>query len=119
MKTLSHPIEIHAINEKYSATLKNRMLRGIQIFLFLIQNIDCRYSLEPAIPTINVLSEKKNQKYFFFSQFLQHKKVSVYSMGMLSYSHGRRNKQCSNAFAGKHMYVASGSFPIRLKFMHY
>ena len=26
--------------------------------------------------------------------------ISVYSMGMLSYGHGRRNKQCSNAFAG-------------------
>ena len=54
------------------------------IFLFLIQNIHCGYSLEP---TMYVLSKNDNMViffffFFFFFFFLQLKKISVYCMGM-------------------------------------
>ena len=42
-------------------------------FLFLLQNIDCGYSLEPPrrVPTIYVLSKnKKNSKHFLLKIFI-------------------------------------------------
>ena len=49
------------------------------IFLFLIQNIHCGYSLEP---TMYVLSKNDNMVKFLFFFFLQLKKIFVYCMGM-------------------------------------
>ena len=44
---------------------KTGVYRGIHFFLFLLQNIDCGYSLEQRVPSINVLSKnKKNIKKF-------------------------------------------------------
>ena len=52
-------------------------------FLFLLQNIDCGYSLEP---TIYVLSKnEKNIKFFSAENFQFLKlKISVYCMGKFS-----------------------------------
>ena len=48
-------------------------------FLFLLQNIDCGYSLEPPRPTISVLSKnKKNIKIFQLKIFNFKAKKSQY-----------------------------------------
>ena len=55
-------------------------------FLFLLQNIDCGYSLEPS--THNLCFEQKLKKYQNFSaenyQFLQLKEKSIFHMGVFS-----------------------------------
>ena len=62
--------------------LKNFSMKGIPIFLFLIQSIGCGYSLEPSwcgsTCTHNLCFEQKYDKYEKFSgdnfKFLKHKK---------------------------------------------
>ena len=45
---------------------KTGVYRGLLFFIFLIQTIDCVYSLE-RVPSINVLSKNvKNIDFFFF-----------------------------------------------------
>ena len=56
-------------------------------FLFLLQNIDCGYSLEPprrGIPTIYVLSKNKKNINIFLVKFsiLGTEKISIYCMGI-------------------------------------
>ena len=60
------------------------------IFLFLLQNIDCGYSLEPhgRVPTIFVLSKIRKIFIFFLGKFsiFEAQKISllVYCMGKFS-----------------------------------
>ena len=42
-----YPFNPHVYTEKNKQTKKTGVCRGIPNFLFLLQNIDCGYSLEP------------------------------------------------------------------------
>ena len=52
-------------------------------FLFLLQNIDCGYTLEPPRRAINVLSKNKKNINIFLMKFsiFTAEKISVYYMG--------------------------------------
>ena len=85
----SYPLKPHSYYKKKKKKKKKKKelgFAGVNIFFsFLIQNIDCGYSLEP----INVLSKIiKNIKIFpmKFSIFAS-KKISLYCMGMFSYAY--------------------------------
>ena len=80
MSVLRTPPETPLLYRKSGVYIKVGLTRVYLFFLFLLQNIDCGYSLEPLrrflrVPTIYVLSKNKknikkksSENYHFYSR---------------------------------------------------